>query len=241
MDVWRYSDWAGWTDGKQIRDSQPHIGAGAIGSSSRSTPIAATTKWWPTWLAADELHPGDPKRLAGDRLPGAELQDAQPRDLVARHRVAHGPGIPRRHARCAAATTTCTTWSNRTSTTVSGHFEPHNVRLDRIAGQPDTGQDGLARVFDADRLRSRTCSSGADDRKPDKDHPLQPGVPRIFGAIDFKVETAPLPATAYYPGLAPHVQQETLAAAEAEAAKAQTSLDGAKDGAGPSAASGAGR
>src|SRR5262249_43968667 len=25
MDVWRYSDWAGWTGGGQIRDSQPHI------------------------------------------------------------------------------------------------------------------------------------------------------------------------------------------------------------------------
>ena len=25
MDIWRYSDWAGWNDGKQIRDSQPHI------------------------------------------------------------------------------------------------------------------------------------------------------------------------------------------------------------------------
>src|SRR5262245_13493173 len=25
MDIWRYSDWAGWTGGNQIRDSQPHI------------------------------------------------------------------------------------------------------------------------------------------------------------------------------------------------------------------------
>jgi hypothetical protein len=25
MDVWRYSDWAGWSGGDQIRDSQPHI------------------------------------------------------------------------------------------------------------------------------------------------------------------------------------------------------------------------
>ena len=25
MDVWRYSDWAGWTDGNQVRDSKPHI------------------------------------------------------------------------------------------------------------------------------------------------------------------------------------------------------------------------
>src|SRR5262249_22043142 len=25
MDVWRYSDWAGWEGGNQIRDSQPHI------------------------------------------------------------------------------------------------------------------------------------------------------------------------------------------------------------------------
>src|SRR6187401_861957 len=24
MDIWRYSDWAGWTDGKQVRDSQRH-------------------------------------------------------------------------------------------------------------------------------------------------------------------------------------------------------------------------
>jgi len=25
MDIWRYSDWAGWSDGNQIRDSKPHI------------------------------------------------------------------------------------------------------------------------------------------------------------------------------------------------------------------------
>jgi len=25
MDVWRYSDWAGWTGGNQVRDSKPHI------------------------------------------------------------------------------------------------------------------------------------------------------------------------------------------------------------------------
>src|SRR2546423_11810320 len=25
MDVWRYSDWAGWSGGNPIRDSQPHI------------------------------------------------------------------------------------------------------------------------------------------------------------------------------------------------------------------------
>ena len=25
MDVWRYSDWAGWSGGNQIRDSKPHI------------------------------------------------------------------------------------------------------------------------------------------------------------------------------------------------------------------------
>ena len=29
-------------------------------------------------------------------------------------------------------------------------FEPHQVRLDHVPGQPDTAQDGLARVFDAD-------------------------------------------------------------------------------------------
>src|SRR5918995_5798102 len=25
MDIWRYSDWAGWSGGNQIRDSKPHI------------------------------------------------------------------------------------------------------------------------------------------------------------------------------------------------------------------------
>ncbi|HEV3021724.1 MAG TPA: DUF1553 domain-containing protein, partial [Pirellulales bacterium] len=58
--------------------------------------------------------------------------------------------------------------------------------------------------------------------------PHQPGVPRIFGPIDFQVEPASLPAVAYYPGLAPHVQRETFAAAEAEVFSSQATWDAAR-------------
>jgi Protein of unknown function (DUF1549) len=63
MDVWRYSDWAGWTDGKQVRDSQRHIWRWRdwiVESLNVDRPYDNMVT---DMLAADELAPTDAGRL----------------------------------------------------------------------------------------------------------------------------------------------------------------------------------
>src|SRR5205807_10126603 len=58
-------------------------------------------------------------------------------------------------------------------------FEPHQVRIDRVPGQPDTALDGLARVYDADKAPTHLFERG-DESRPDKAHPLAPAVPALL-------------------------------------------------------------
>src|SRR5262249_29532810 len=63
MDVWRYSDWAGWTDGGQIRDSKPHIWRWRdwiVESLNQDKPYDRMIL---EMLAADELTPEDTNAL----------------------------------------------------------------------------------------------------------------------------------------------------------------------------------
>ncbi|HVC98750.1 MAG TPA: DUF1549 and DUF1553 domain-containing protein [Pirellulales bacterium] len=226
MDVWRYSDWAGWTDGKQIRDSQPHIWRWRDWIVESLNSDCGYDLMVSDMLAADELHSGDPGAL---RATGylARNYKMLSRETWMQDTVLHTAqaflGVTLGCARCHDHMYDLVDQDEYYR--FRAIFEPHNVRLDRIPGQPDTAQNGLARVFDAEPAAVTYLFERGDDRKPDKEHPLQPGVPRVFGSIEFKVEPVPLPAMAYYPGLTPHVQQETLAAAESDAVNARSALD----------------
>ena len=97
MDVWRYSDWAGW--GKQVRDSQPHIWHWRdwiVESLNRDQPY---DRMIVAMLAADEARPEDLECPPRHRLPCAELQAAQPREVDAGRGRPHRPGLPGRDAR----------------------------------------------------------------------------------------------------------------------------------------------
>src|SRR5262249_39931032 len=59
-------------------------------------------------------------------------------------------------------------------------FTPHQGRIDRLPGEPDTKKDGLARAFDADLAAQTFLLIRGDDRMPDKS-PLPPGVPASLG------------------------------------------------------------
>ena len=45
-------------------------------------------------------------------------------------------------------------------------FEPHEVRTDRVPGQPDTEKDGLVRVFDADADATTYLFVRGDENSP---------------------------------------------------------------------------
>ncbi len=110
-----------------------------------------------------------------------------------------------------------------------------------MPNEADTAKDGLARVFDADLAVATYLFRKGDDRDPDKDRPLSPGVLKLLGDVPFEVKPIPLPPEAYYPALQPHVQKQLLDAAEVEVKQADAefqkatneSLAAAKIAAGP--------
>ncbi|HEV3005940.1 MAG TPA: DUF1549 and DUF1553 domain-containing protein [Pirellulales bacterium] len=229
MDVWRYSDWAGWTDGKQIRDSQPHIWRWRDWIVESLNADRGYDQIVMEMLAADELHPTDAGAL---RATGylARNYKMLSRETWMQDTVMHTAqaflGVTLGCARCHDHMYDLIEQDEYYR--FRAVFEPHNVRIDRVPGQPDTTHDGLPRVFDAEPAAVTYLFERGDDRKPDKEHPQSPGVPQIFGPLEFKIDPVLLPVVAYYQGLAPHVQQETLAAAEAEVARSQTAFEAAK-------------
>ena len=80
MDVWRYSDWAGYV--AEIRDSQPFIWRhSATGSSNRSTPTRATTAWFRRCSPATRSR-RTIRRSSRHRLPGPQLLQVQSQRLA---------------------------------------------------------------------------------------------------------------------------------------------------------------
>jgi hypothetical protein len=63
MDFWRYSDWAGWTDGKQVRDSQRHIWRWRDWIVESLNADKGYDRMIVEMLAGDELAPEDPATL----------------------------------------------------------------------------------------------------------------------------------------------------------------------------------
>src|SRR5262249_55574837 len=108
-------------------------------------------------------------------------------------------------------------------------FEPHQVRLDRLPGQPDTAKDGLPRVYDANLQAPTFLFLRGDDRTPDKT-PLPPGVPEVLGGKFTVLEPVPLPLTVSCPDRRDFVVRETVAAGEAALVKAREALPVARSG-----------
>jgi len=63
MDVWRYSDWAGWSGGNQIRDSKPHIWRWRDWIVESLNEDKRYAQMILEMLAADELVPEDTNAL----------------------------------------------------------------------------------------------------------------------------------------------------------------------------------
>jgi hypothetical protein len=101
-------------------------------------------------------------------------------------------------------------------------FEPHQVRIDRRPGQPDTKLDGVARVYDADLKPTTFVFIRGDDRNPDKSKAMAPGVPAALGGRFPEVGPVKLPLAASSPDRRQFVIHETVQASAAamEAARA---------------------
>ncbi len=225
MDVWRYSDWAGWTDGGQIRDSKPHIWRWRdwiVESLNQDKPYDRMVL---EMLAADELAPEDPDALRATGFLARNykmLSREQWLEDTVKHTGQAFLGVTLGCAKCHDHMVDPI--SQKEYYRVRAVFEPHQVRTDKIPGQTNTALDGLARVFDVSSNPPTWFFHRGDERHPDTNHVIQPGVPAALGGA-LHVESVALPRFAAEPDRREFVIRDTVAAGEKALADARQALE----------------
>jgi mono/diheme cytochrome c family protein len=242
MDVWRYSDWYGF--GEEVRNSQPQI-------------------WnWRDWIIESLNQDKGYDRMVVEMLAGDEIAPTDPKTLRATGYLARNWYRFNRHVWLQdlvehtangflAITLKCARCHDHKFDPIAqeeyyrfrAFFEPYDVRMDRVPGQPDLRENkgiftnGLPRAYDADPREATTVSPflpaiyketyrfiRGDEKNPDKEHPLSPGVPEILGNHSIQIQTVNLPIEAAYPDLRPFVHQDLLAQARSQIEKSQLRL-----------------
>jgi hypothetical protein len=227
MDIWRYSDWAGWADGNQIRDSKPFIWRWRDWIVESLNADKGYDAMLQEMLAADELHPEDPNslRATGFLVRNFKLLSREQwlEDTV-NHTSRAFLGLTMHCAKCHNHMYDPITQADYYR--MRAIFEPHNVRTDRLPGQPDVTKDGLVRAFDAEPDAPTYLFVRGDERNPDKSRSIEPGVPASLGGT---LDVAPikLPAHASSPDRRPFVIQETRAAGLKAVSDAEAALQAA--------------
>jgi hypothetical protein len=226
MDIWRYSDWAGW--GEQVRDSQPHIWRWRDWIIESLNQDKGYDQMIVAMLAADEAYPEDANalRATGYLVRNFKLLSREKwlQDTVD-HTAQAFLGVTLGCARCHDHM--FDPILQKEYYQVRAIFEPHNVRIDQLPGQPDMKKDGLARVYDGNLQAKTFLFIRGDDRNPEKT-PLAPGVPELFGGHFQLSDSIQLPLTAYCPDKKDFVVADTIRAGEEADRQARGALDKAR-------------
>ncbi|SIO59266.1 Planctomycete cytochrome C [Singulisphaera sp. GP187] len=223
MDVWRYSDWDGYN--QEVRESQPHIWRWRDWIVESLNKDKGYDRMVVEMIAADEAAPDDPEAL---RATGYLVRNWYKfnrnvwLDNIVEHTSKAFLGLTINCARCHDHK--YDPIAHEDYYKFRAFFEPHEVRTDRVAGQPDPLKDGLVRVYDKDPKSPTFLFERGDEKRPVKEKPLDPGLPRVLSQGKFPVQAVALPSQAYYPGARAFVQEETLTQARAEVATQGTAL-----------------
>jgi hypothetical protein len=219
MDVWRYADWAGY--GAEIRDSQPHIWHWRDWIIESLNADKGYDRMVQEMLAADELAPGDTDAV---RATGFLVRNWYKfnRNTWLERTVEHTGkaflGVTLNCARCHDHM--FDPFTQKEFFAFRAVFEPHQVRTDRIPGVPDTKQDGLPRVYDAEANAPTFLFTRGDERHPDKSKAIPPAVPAVLrGAFDIK--PVKLPKSEISPDRRDFVTRQTVAAGQAAIERAR--------------------
>ena len=166
MDVWRYSDWAGYKE--EIRNSARHIWRWRDWIVESLNADKGYDRMATEMLAGDELAPTDPNTL---RATGFLVRNWEKfnrnswLEATIEHTAKAFLGVTMNCCRC----------HDHKFDPISqveyfqfrAIFEPHEVRTERVPGQPDVLKDGLPRICDMKpQTRPRTCSSTATRSDP---------------------------------------------------------------------------
>jgi hypothetical protein len=180
LDVWRYSDPFGFA--QEYRYSHRHVWRWRDWVVESLNADKGYDQMLREMLAGDELDPADRDTL---RATGYLVRNwykfnrnAWLQDTV-EHTAAGFLGLTLRCARCHDHK--YDPLSQQDYYRFRAFFEPHDVRIDPVPGQPDVLQDGVARAFDAKPDAPTYLFVRGDDRNPDRSRALTPGVPGLLG------------------------------------------------------------
>lgn len=235
MDVWRYSDWYGL--GAQLRHSQKHMWHWRdwiVNSLNADKPYDRMIH---EMLAGDELDPDNHDAIAGTGFLARNyylFNRTTWLDSTIEHTGKAFLGLTFNCAKCHDHK--YDPISHEDYYSLRAIFEPHQVRLDPIAGVTDFEKDGLPRVFDDQPDAQTFLHLRGDPRNPDADTKIGPRVPTLFASFQPKIEPINLPTSAFAPGTRDYVQRDYVAKAERELDAAKKALAEAKRAVSPSAA-----
>ena len=215
LDVWRYSDWYGY--GGELRNSQKHVWRWRDWVVESLNANTRYDRMVTEMLAADEVAPTDPNAVRATGYLARSYYKFNRNvwlDDVVEHTGKAFLGVTFNCARCHDHM--YDPISQEDYFRLKAVFEPHQLRTDPVAGQPDPEKDGVARVYDANLKAETFLFERGNEKNPKKDKPLPPGVPAAFGPKGFAPKEVPLPPEVAHPTLRQEVRKNLIDAAAAQ-------------------------
>lgn len=223
LDIWRYSDW--WGLGAELRNSQRHIWHWRDWAVESFNADLGYDEMIRQMLAADELYPTDAKKLRATGYlarPYFLFNRTTWLDEVIEHTGKGFLGLTFNCAKCHDHKYDPVKQSDYYA--YRALFEPYQLRTDLVPGEPDVTKDGLPRAFDCNLGARTPFHVRGDERNPDKDRVVRPGLPQFLAPNGLKVTPVKLPPEAYQPLRRPEVAATYRKAAEAKLAAAKEAL-----------------
>jgi hypothetical protein len=223
MDVWRYSDWAGY--GKEVRDSQPHIWRWRDWIIESLHADKGYDRMVREMLAGDELAPDDPNTVRATGFLARNWFRFNRNvwlDQTVEHTSKAFLGVTLNCCRCHDHM--YDPFPQTEYYAFRAFFEPHQVRTDRLPGQPNLELDGLARVYDGELNAKTFLLIRGNEASPDKDHPCDPAVPKALKGPALTVKAVELPRDAFDLDRREFVLREALTAAEGRLRNAESQM-----------------
>ncbi len=227
MDVWRYSDWAGWSGGNQIRDSKPHIWRWRDWIVESLNADKGYDRMLVEMLAADELAPEDTNMVRATGFLARNykmLSREQWLEDTVKHTSQAFLGVTMGCAKC--HNHMYDPFTQKEYYQMRAIFEPHQVRTDRVPGELDLNKNGLVRVYDVNTNPATYLFIRGDERSPDTNRVLWPGVPRALcgesADAELKTESVKLPQLVANPDKRRFVMDDALTASQKALAEART-------------------